>query len=210
LIPAAGVSAFQPHHIPETSMTDLERDWATLLARLPALPDDAELDAEDTEIGCSIDRQYNSSLFFSLTKDAYLQVTFYSPGVAFEEEGNADDPELLAKLHEGLTRICALPEADQWEPGEYGYTDSNFVGTEKWEDQAQMASLKATLKIDPSWYLMKVIRFDVKKLQEIEVWLADTCMGQHKRVGWSSGCSTTVGIAFEYQHDAIMYTLRWK
>jgi hypothetical protein len=73
-----------------------------------------------------------------------------------------------------------------------------------------MAALKTQLKVPDSWYLLKVIRFDAKRLQDIESWLGDNCMAGFRRVGWSSSCSTKVGIAFENQHDAIMYTLRWK
>jgi hypothetical protein len=110
-------------------------------------------------------------------------------------------------------------DAEEWEEDdldvwdatdEYGYADGEIVGTEEWEDQKGMEALKLSLKLDPKWFLVKVVNFNSGSLAEQIEWLKDNCGGHYKRVGWSSGCSTKVGIAFERPNDAFFYKLRWR
>jgi hypothetical protein len=192
-------------------MLDLNEAMKNLLAGMPDL--EPEIDDDGTSISAYANRRYGAALTIQITQESgalWLTVESEVPGHPIQHTALIDEPSLRANLLAAATHMATIPEEDAWEPGEYGYTDSNFVGTEEWEDQAGMVALKATLKLDPSWYLMKLVRFDHKKLLEIEQWLADNCMAQFKRVGWASGCSTKVAIAFESQHDAIMYSLRWK
>lgn len=101
-------------------------------------------------------------------------------------------------------------DLDAWDSrDEYGYAD-DFLGDETWEDQKGMETLKANLRLPLDWYLIKVVNFDSHKLQEVMGWLAENCTGQFRRVNWSSGCSTKIGVAFENSTDAIFFKLRWR
>lgn len=192
-------------------MTDLEQVFSTLLAQIPELPEDTTIDRSDkSEWDVTIERSMGQSLHFSVRSNETLFINCEVNGKGLYREGPVTALDMIAALRESIEAIVQVEESDAWEAYDYGYADSDFVGTETWEDQAGMRELKSYLEIPESWYLMKVVRFDYRKLQDIESWLRDNCMSAFKRVGWSSGCSTKVGIAFENQHDAIMYTLRWK
>jgi hypothetical protein len=104
-------------------------------------------------------------------------------------------------------------DEDPWaETTDYGYADGTIIGNDAWEDQAGMLELKASLKIPDDWYLVKVVNFYLpgRSLREMEEWLAQNCLADFKRVGWTSGCSTKVGVAFENGNDAFFFKMRWR
>lgn len=61
----------------------------------------------------------------------------------------------------------------------------------------------------PGWKIVKINRFDPGIVNEILAWCADSLDDDWKKVGWSTGCSSTVGVAFENVIDAIHFKLRW-
>lgn len=184
-------------------------DHELLNALLPRLP---QIEASDIDLdpypSVSITRSMGVSVYIEI-EDGRWVITSEVPGHELQITTQPDDHD-IQRLGRAILAAYAIPESDDWEPGEYGYTDSHFVGTETWEDQKQYDSVRRTRGLPDSWYVMKITRFDSQKLIQIMEWLKDNCVAKYERVGWSSGCSTTVGIAFENQHDAIMYTLRWK
>jgi hypothetical protein len=118
-----------------------------------------------------------------------------------------------------LNRFLAAAETyaersfDPWTcEGEHGYADYRVVGTDVWEDQAGMEAIKVSQNIPEAWFLVKVVRFGIqgRSLAEIDAWLKEFCAHPYRRVGWSSSCTTKVGIAFESQHDAFYFHLRWR
>lgn len=82
----------------------------------------------------------------------------------------------------------------------------DFFDEEEWEDAAAVKAIKEKL---PGWKIMKIGYFHNPRIKEIEEWCSSTCQDEWKRIGWSSGCSTTVGVAFKNIQDAIYYKLRW-
>lgn len=127
----------------------------------------------------------------------------------------ADEDDTLA-----LNRFRAAAETfsershDPWACDDwgYGYADARVVGTDIWEDEAGMAAIRRDQKIDPSWFLVKVVNFGLpgRSLKEIEAWLTQNTGGQYRRIGWYSDCTTKVGIAFELETDAFFFHIRWR
>lgn len=116
--------------------------------------------------------------------------------VEWEEEDFEDDDDDL----------------DVWAPDEWGYADM-LVGKDTWEDQAGMEAIKRQLKIPDEWYLIKVVNFSYsgdRSLAKIEEWLKANCRYEYRRVGWSSNCTTKVGIAFAHPYDATLFKLKWR
>lgn len=102
---------------------------------------------------------------------------------------------------------------DPWvSTDDYGYADATIIGTDTWEDQAGLAELKAYLKLPEEWFLVKVVNFGRagRTLDEMMEWLAENCVHPYQRVGWSSSCSTKVGVAFENTNEAFFFKLRWR
>lgn len=63
----------------------------------------------------------------------------------------------------------------------------------------------------PGWYLVRITGFIASTFNEMLPWLEEnTKFGQFKRVGWSSGCSSSVGVIFENGKDAMIFKLRWR
>lgn len=63
----------------------------------------------------------------------------------------------------------------------------------------------------PGWFLVRMFGFTWQSMGEIKQWCTDnTCFGGWEAVGWSSGCSTSVGVVFESPKDAMMFKLRWR
>jgi hypothetical protein len=77
----------------------------------------------------------------------------------------------------------------------------------EWEDRPAIATIRQQY---PGWYLMKIINYSAPKLAEIEKWLEDNTRGRWARIGWSSGCAYTVGLAFENDYDTLLYKLQWQ
>jgi hypothetical protein len=77
-----------------------------------------------------------------------------------------------------------------------------------WEDQEFEASVTRDY---PGWYLVKLPGFSHATFIKLEPWLAENVKyGDWKKVGWSSGCSYSVGVIFEAPKDAMMFKLRWR
>ena len=101
---------------------------------------------------------------------------------------------------------------DPWEcEGDYGYADATVVGVDTFEDREGMEKLKASLKIDPSWHLVKCRNFGgpERALSDMEAWLKEYTNGEYRRVGWTSGCSTKVAVAFADGVDAVYFKMVW-
>lgn len=63
----------------------------------------------------------------------------------------------------------------------------------------------------PGWKLVKMPSFTHSTFIKVEPWLAENVKyGEWKKVGWSSGCSYSVGVIFESGRDAMMFKLRWR
>lgn len=85
--------------------------------------------------------------------------------------------------------------------------DDYFYDEDEWEDDDFPASIKNEY---PEWFLLKITNFNGAKLGDVDVWMQENCTrGQHKRVGWYSGCSYSVGVVIENPRDAMMFRLRW-
>lgn len=133
-----------------------------------------------------------------------------------EQRDNLTTPSRFAFLL--ASEFYAQRAHDVWDDGDYGYADYRLVGSDHWEDPKGIQALKESLKIPDSWFLVKVVNFydadpsgDARRsLQVIEAWLAEHCLHPYRRVGWSSGCSTKVGVAFENQNEAFFFHMRWR
>lgn len=194
-------------------MTTLAETHARFVARLPTITDLYHADDTPGEITTAVDLNYGGNLWFTLYENGRLEVDIENiVGIDnFEGVGTVDDPVLFAHLHAAMTVLASLPPNDEWDlTGEHGYADATFMGTETWEDQKQLESIKRMKKIPDHWYLTKIRNFDGRKLQDMQTWLETNCQQRFQRVGWSSGCSTTVGIAFESTNDAFFYRMRWR
>lgn len=62
----------------------------------------------------------------------------------------------------------------------------------------------------PGFHLMKITNFNGSKLVDVDAWCQDNVKyGKWERVGWRSGCSSSVGVVIENPRDAMMFKLRW-
>jgi hypothetical protein len=79
---------------------------------------------------------------------------------------------------------------------------------DEWEDGDFQHSIHAKF---PNWYLVKMTGFTAVTYAEVAPWLEENVkFGKYERVGWSDGCSTSVGVVFEHGRDAMMFKLRWR
>lgn len=79
---------------------------------------------------------------------------------------------------------------------------------DEWEDGDFQQSIHTKF---PGWYLIKMTGFTAVTYAEVAPWLVDNVkFGKYERVGWSDGCSTSVGVVFEHGRDAMMFKLRWR
>ena len=77
-----------------------------------------------------------------------------------------------------------------------------------WEDTAYLKTVAERL---PGWFIMKMESFNRQTFQKVEVWLRDNVKyGGYETLGWASGCSYSVGVAFEHGKDAMLFKLRWR
>jgi hypothetical protein len=117
---------------------------------------------------------------------------------------------MLERLGDDAEAI-AEAEADAWDDdSEYGYADRNFVGMEIWEDGPGMAEILRRQDLPPEWIIVKVVNFTEATLQKQIAWLTENCDDVFKRIGWRSGCSTKIAIAFANGDDAALYRMRWR
>ena len=192
--------------------TDLFQVRANLLARMPAALKFEFVDMPD-ELDAEARRRYGASLYLTFRPDTLTAVVeIPSASLDYTKEALLDDADFQEELIAAANKLVEIPPVDVWDDSEseWGYADAHFTGTEVWEDQTGMELLKKQLKLDPGWYLMKLVSFDHKKLIEMEQWLGENCMKQFRRVGWSSNCTTKVGVAFESELDAVFFRLRWR
>lgn len=191
--------------------TALREAHARLLANLPLVADLETHYAHD-EITSEINLNFGGTLWFTLFADRLTVDIENVRGVDdYEFDGAPDDPVAFATLHAAMTAMESLPQNDEWDAtSEYGYADATVLGTETWEDQKQLESIKRMKGIPDHWFLTKCRNFDGRKLQDMQTWLQSNCQADYKRIGWATGCSTTVGIAFESANDAFFYKLRWR
>jgi len=63
----------------------------------------------------------------------------------------------------------------------------------------------------PGWFLVRITGFIAATFSEMKPWLDENVkFGDFKKVGWDSGCSSSVGVIFESPKDAMMFKLRWR
>jgi len=63
----------------------------------------------------------------------------------------------------------------------------------------------------PGWYLVRMQGFGWQTMGEVKEWCANNVrFGGWEAVGWTSGCSTSVGVVLESGKDAMMFKLRWR
>lgn len=77
----------------------------------------------------------------------------------------------------------------------------------EWEDEKRHQELLA--KMPNGWYMIKVINFNAKKLNDIDEWMKENCHGKYERVGFRSNCAYSVGVQFENAKDAVLFRLMW-
>lgn len=80
------------------------------------------------------------------------------------------------------------------------------------EDEFPDLDFSATVNAKyPGWYLVRMTGFIASTFTEMLPWLEENVkFGQFKKVGWSDGCSSSVGVVFENGKDAMMFKLRWR
>lgn len=76
-----------------------------------------------------------------------------------------------------------------------------------WEDTQAIAAERAKL---PGWFFMKIEGYVPQTFPKIEKWCLENCTHDFKKIGWHSGCSYTVAIAFEHWQDAMLYKLTFQ
>lgn len=76
-----------------------------------------------------------------------------------------------------------------------------------WEDIKAIAEERAKL---PGWFFMKIEGYVPTTFPKIQKWCRENCTRKWAKVGWSSGCSYTVAIAFEHWQDAMLYKLTFQ
>ena len=96
-----------------------------------------------------------------------------------------------------------------WFEPEYNDSDLDALwDDDDWEDADFEKTINAKY---PNWYLVKLPAFNALTIKTIEPWLDDNVKyGKFEKVGWSSGCSYSVGVVFESGKDAMMFKLRWR
>jgi hypothetical protein len=82
----------------------------------------------------------------------------------------------------------------------------DFVGDDVWEDNPAIIKVRNRL---PGWHIVKVVNFTESTLRDVRSWCEDTCCDAYEEVGFYSGCSYTVGVAFSGHTDAVMFKLIW-
>jgi hypothetical protein len=86
--------------------------------------------------------------------------------------------------------------------------DDDYIFEEDlWEDLAFPARIADEY---PNWHQLRIRNFTSNKLNEIKEWCAENIKrGKWNTVGWTSGCSSSVGVVIENGRDAMLYRLRW-
>lgn len=78
---------------------------------------------------------------------------------------------------------------------------------EDWDDSVMLPNI---LKNHPEFeHILRIRAFSATTLRDIDEWLSDNCREAYKRIGWSAGCSSSVGVLFSDITDALLFKLRW-
>lgn len=86
--------------------------------------------------------------------------------------------------------------------------DEDYLDFEDdWEDTKAIAAERSKL---PGWFFMKIEGYVPTTFPKIEKWCKENCAHRWRKVGWSSGCSYTVAVAFEHWQDAMLYKLTFQ
>lgn len=88
--------------------------------------------------------------------------------------------------------------------------DLDYLLDEDDDDWDESAMLPEILAKHPEFsHLVRLRGFTLDTLREVDAWLPSSCKAAFRRIGWSSGCSTSVGVLFVDITDALMFKLRW-
>lgn len=153
------------------------------------------------------------TMAFGIRDDGRRFFTYAIPDHGSHATEAEEDDTLALNRFLAAAETYAERSHDPWDcEADWGYADARVVGTDRWEDEEGMKALRASLKIPEDWFLVKVINFGLpgRSLKEIEAWLSENALGEYRRVGWSSNCTTKVGIGFAEQNDAFFFHLRWR
>lgn len=93
---------------------------------------------------------------------------------------------------------------DEDDYGDYG----DLLSEDQWDNSPKAQALIAAMP--KGWVMVKAVNFTYGSLSQMDAWLKQNSKGHYKRVGFSSGCSTNVGVQFENYVDAVMFKLRWR
>lgn len=196
-----------------------EETLAALLAALPNVPKRTAYGP--TSSGgheCAWESFNTGFLGIEITKDREIEISWdldgYQDGT-FSLKTTLTDREPIPRLEAAMEWLRDNFEPDDvWDShDDFGYADMNFLGSETWEDTEGYKQIAVKQGIPDSWFVMKVVNFSWtgdRTLKAIEAWLEENCKGQFKRFGWTSNCSTKVGVAFENMLDATYFKLRWR
>jgi hypothetical protein len=103
-------------------------------------------------------------------------------------------------------------DEDEYEDGldevgsEYGY-EGTLIDDDVWEDALKFKGIRDKF---PTQHIMKVVGYTGRNFVELDEWLKENTRQEYRRVGWASGCSTTVAVVFWDATDAILYRMRWQ
>lgn len=89
---------------------------------------------------------------------------------------------------------------------EYGY-NGTLVEDDVWEDHLKYQGIRDKF---PTQHILKVSGYTGRNFSELDEWLSENCRAEYRRVGWSSGCSTTVAVVFWNHIDAVLYRMTWQ
>lgn len=77
-------------------------------------------------------------------------------------------------------------------------------------DEGVKENLDHILSRHPGYsHIVRIRNFTRQTLSDIDDWLNENCEAKFERIGWSAGCSTSVGVVFTNSMDAVMFKLRW-
>jgi hypothetical protein len=102
---------------------------------------------------------------------------------------------------------------DEFEPDKDGKVSddpkqySSLWDEDDWEDGDFESSINAKY---PGWFLVKMPGFTQKTFDQVDPWLVENTGHLYSKVGWDSGCSTSVGVVFQSTRDAMLFKLRWR
>lgn len=85
--------------------------------------------------------------------------------------------------------------------------DEDFLDDDDFEDPVGMQAALLKANVPSNWH---VVRIDFWKTgQQLEEWLKQNCSSAFTKIGWRSGCSTKVAVAFDSTMDAVLCKLRF-